>query len=90
MCVSRFYKVVARDSSNFVEVEDALGSRSYASLLSFEGPAPHVGDWVVVHSGYVLERADADEARAIVEEIRAAIGSLDTSASERVEPKEDQ
>lgn len=72
MCVSRLYKVVRNERTWFVEVESVEGVRSRASLLTLEGPAPGPGDWVVVHSGFVLDRVDAVEAASIAEEIRAA------------------
>lgn len=72
MCVSRLYKVVRNERRWFVEVQDVDGVRSRASLLALEGAAPLPGDWVVVHSGYVLEVVDAVEAAAIAKEIREA------------------
>jgi hydrogenase maturation factor len=70
--VSRLYKVVRNERTWFVEVESVDGVRSRASLLALDGPIPGPGDWVVVHSGYVLERVDAEEAASIADEIRSA------------------
>ncbi len=72
MCVSRLYKVVRNERAWFVEVESVDGVRSRASLLALDGPVPGPGDWVVVHSGYVLERVDPDEAASVASEILAA------------------
>jgi hydrogenase maturation factor len=42
-----------------------------------DGPAPRVGEWVVVHSGYVLERVNAADAEAIAQDLRRALAALD-------------
>lgn len=73
MCVSRLYRVVAVGEDERVEVEDAAGARSRASLLAYDGGPLRPGEWVVAHSGYVLERVDRDEAASIVAQIAAQI-----------------
>ncbi len=55
-----------------VEVEDMDGRRYRVSLLALDGPAPAVGEWLVVHSGYAVGRADAVEAEQVAAELRAA------------------
>jgi hydrogenase maturation factor len=71
MCVSRLYKVLGREDA-WVDVEDVDHVISRASLLAYEGEELDVGDWVSVHSGYVIDRVDAIEAARVVEEIRRA------------------
>jgi hydrogenase maturation factor len=39
-------------------------------LLAYDGVELCAGDWVIVHSGYVIDRVDAAEAARVVEEIR--------------------
>ena len=72
MCVSRFYEVRRRDGPAWVEVEDVNRVNSRASLLAYDGVELCAGDWVSVHSGYVIDRVDAIEAARVVEEIRRA------------------
>ncbi len=72
MCVSRLYMIVAREDGPWVEVEDVFEQRSRASLLAYDGPELAAGDWVSVHSGYVLARVDAQEAQGVRNEIRRA------------------
>ena len=72
MCVSRFYEVLRRDGPAWVEVEDVNRVNSRASLLAYDGVDLCAGDWVSVHSGYVIDRVDAIEAARVVEEIRRA------------------
>jgi hydrogenase maturation factor len=70
MCVSRFYKVLRRDGPAWVEVEDVDRAVSRASLLAYEGDELSAGDWVSVHSGYVIDRAETALAAMAVQEIR--------------------
>ena len=72
MCVSRLHRVVTVHDDERVGVVDLEGREFVASLLVLDGDVPCVGDWLVVHSGYALERVDAAEAESIVHDIAAA------------------
>ena len=72
MCMSRFYEVLRRDGPDWVEVQDVDRVNSRASLLAYDGVDLCAGDWVSVHSGYVIDRVNAIEAARVVEEIRRA------------------
>ena len=72
MCMSRFYEVLRRDGPDWVDVEDVDRVNSRASLLAYDGVDLCAGDWVSVHSGYVIDRVNAIEAARVVEEIRRA------------------
>ncbi len=78
MCVSRFYRVLRHDGRNWVIVEDLNHDLSRASLLVYEGVDLFVGDWVSVHSGYVIDRVDGFAAAQAVEEIREAMSSMES------------
>lgn len=69
MCVSRLHQVIREESSERVTVLDLDGRYHVVSLLALDGPPPHVGDWLVVHSGYALERVSSYEAESIRGEI---------------------
>jgi hydrogenase maturation factor len=71
MCTSRLHRVVADAGSGAVLVEDADGGRHRVSLLALDGPEPVPGDWLVVHSGYAIDRADTSEAESVAAELRA-------------------
>ena len=75
MCLSRLYKVLGREDDAWVDVEDVDRVHSRASLLAYDGADLSAGDWVSVHSGYVIDRVDAVEAARVVEEIRHATAS---------------
>jgi hydrogenase maturation factor len=70
--MSRFYEVLRRDGPDWVDVEDVDRVNSRASLLAYDGVDLCAGDWVSVHSGYVIDRVNAIEAARVVEEIRRA------------------
>jgi hydrogenase expression/formation protein HypC len=71
MCVSRLHRVVA-EGDGAVDVEDVDGTVHRVSLLALDGPPPVTGDWLVVHSGYAIDRVDATEAEAVAAELRRA------------------
>ncbi len=75
MCVSRLCEVLRRDGPAWVEVEDVDHVTSRVSLLAYDGVELCAGDWVSVHSGYVIDRVDAVEAACIAEEIRRTVSS---------------
>jgi hydrogenase expression/formation protein HypC len=75
MCTSRLHRVVAVQDEDTVTVEDVDGSPHLVSLLALDGPPPGPGEWLVVHSGYAIDRADTEEAESVVAELRAAAAS---------------
>jgi hydrogenase maturation factor len=74
MCMSRLYRVRGNVGTSAVDVEDVEGALSRASLLALDGAPPAPGDWVVVHSGYVINRVDSLEAEGVAQEIRRGAG----------------
>lgn len=72
MCTSTLHQVVALTGPDSVMAEDVDGTRHVVSLLALEPPAPALGEWLVVHSGYAIGRADRDEADAALAELRTA------------------
>jgi hydrogenase maturation factor len=76
MCDSRFQRVVAVLSDAVVRVQDVDGLERTASLLAYDGDPPEVDDWLVVHSGYALNKADREDAMTAVADLRAARAHL--------------
>jgi hydrogenase maturation factor len=70
--MSRLYEVVRLEGTHSVHVQDLAGAVSRASLLALDGVALAPGDWVVVHSGYVIELVDPVAARQIADEVQRA------------------
>ena len=71
MCMSRLHRVVA-EHDRAVDVEDLDGTVHRVSLLALDGPPPVTGDWLVVHSGYAIDRVDAGEAEAVAAQLGQA------------------
>ena len=69
--MSRLHRVLGAPVDGAVDVADIDGARHRVSLLALDGPQPRPGDWLVVHSGYAIDRADRAEAEAVAAEIRA-------------------
>ena len=69
MCMSRLHQVVEISEGSRVEARDLDGTKHSVSLLAYDGPVPRVGDWLVVHSGFALGAADADDAREALSEL---------------------
>ncbi len=72
MCTSRLHRVVGPAGEGAVVAEDIDGNRHRVSLLALDSPAPDPGDWLVVHSGYAIDRVDRSEAESVVADVRAA------------------
>lgn len=67
MCVSRLERVVGREGPGVVRTVDAAGAAHRVSLLALGGPEPLAGEWLVVHSGYAIDRVDESEARSALD-----------------------
>ena len=65
-----------------LEVEDTEGTISRASLLAFDGAPPSPGEWVVAHSGYVLDRVDQGEGDEVAAQIREGLALISPSREE--------
>jgi len=71
VCLSRLHQVRSVCGPGKVLVEDMDGRRHEVSLLALDplDPEPVPGDWLVVHSGYAIDRADGQEAETALDEI---------------------
>jgi hydrogenase maturation factor len=78
MCTSRLHRVVAAAGPGAVTVADVEGHLLRVSLLALDGPEPVTGEWLVVHSGYAVDRADPDEAESVVADLRSEGGGPGT------------
>lgn len=76
--MSRLHQVVSCDRDGQATVVDASGRPGVVSLLALDGPAPRPGEWLLVHSGYAIERLGEDEALRTL----AELGSPDEGGSQ--------
>lgn len=71
MCMSRLHRVVTCEGTEQAAVVDAAGRPGLVSLLALEGPPPRPGEWLVVHSGYAIDRLEQEEALRVLAELKA-------------------
>ncbi len=86
MCMSRLHRVVRSADPGAVDVEDVNGTVHRVSLLALDGPAPAAGEWLVVHSGYAIDRVDSADAEAVATELRLSTASTARSAIGEAKP----
>lgn len=82
MCVSALHRVVEADGDS-VMAEDVDGNRHRISLLALDGAPPRPGEWLVVHSGYAIERMTDDQAGAVITELRRGSAGVAGSHGQR-------
>ncbi len=82
MCLSSLHQVVECDASDAVTAEDMDGNRQRVSLLALDGDRPEPGEWLVVHSGYAIERITAEEARAVITDLRVVRDGVQPSPAD--------
>ncbi len=80
MCMSRLHRVLRSAGPGAVDVEDLDGTVHRVSLLALDGPPPTPGEWLVVHRGYALDRADATDAEAVATELQMLSAATTTRA----------
>lgn len=68
MCLAIPSKIIAID--NNMGVIDVAGVRREASLLLVENP--QVGDWVIVHAGFAIQKIDDATAQESLRYLREA------------------
>jgi hydrogenase maturation factor len=82
MCVSRLHRVIELVAPGMAVVEDTDTSRHRVSLLALDGPDPKPGTWLIVHSGYAIDRVPQVEAEAVLAELRRAEALLASPGDE--------
>ncbi len=73
MCLAIPSKIVAIE--NEMAVLDVDGVKRKASLLLLE--APRVGDWVIVHAGFAIQKIDETAARETLELLRESLARVE-------------
>lgn len=74
MCLAIPSKIVQIDDSNMAVI-DVDGVRRQASLLLLE--EARVGDWVIVHAGFAIQKLDETAALETLELLRSAADQYD-------------
>ena len=72
MCDSALHQVLEILDAQRVFARDVDGRTHQVSLLALEGGTPDVGTWLIVHSGYAIDRVDEQEAGVALAALRLA------------------
>ena len=83
MCLAIPSKIIAVDGD--MGTIDVEGVRRQTSLMLLEDPA--VGDWVIVHAGFAIQKLDEAAARESLQYLREAVDLAD--ARSRRDPAAD-
>ncbi len=77
MCLSIPSKVVAIDEENNMATVDTMGVKRDASLdLMAEGDVK-IGDYVLLHIGFIMNKIDEEDALASIETYQEIIAKMD-------------
>jgi hydrogenase maturation factor len=72
MCDSALHQVIQVIDKTRVVARDLDGTNHEVSLLALDGEIPCAGTWLVVHSGYAIDRVEESDARTALDELRRA------------------
>jgi len=78
MCLAIPSKIVSIDAD--MAVIDVDGVRREASLLLLQDA--RVGDYVIVHAGFAIQKLDEDAARETLDLLRSAAAMMDRQSGE--------
>ena len=77
MCLSIPSKVVKISEDKTICTVDTMGVQRDASLLMMGEDGIEIGDFVLLHIGFVMERIDEQEAMAAIETYREILEAMD-------------
>jgi hydrogenase expression/formation protein HypC len=89
MCLSIPSKVVKIDQEKNTAVVDTMGVKREAGLDLMEEGSVAVGDYVLIHVGFVMNRIDEEDALASLEVYREILEKLDEEERERMVIEDD-
>ncbi len=89
MCLSIPSKVVKIDREKNTAVVDTMGVTREAGLDLMEEGSVDVGDYVLIHVGFVMNRIDEEDALASLEVYREILEKLDEEERERMVVEDD-
>ncbi len=77
MCLSIPSKVVEISDDNLMCVVDTFGVKREANLMMVADDEVKVGDYVLIHIGFVMSKIDEEEALASIDTYREILEALD-------------
>ncbi len=89
MCLSIPSKVVEIDTQKNTAIVDTMGVKREAGLDLMEEGSLAVGDYVLLHIGFVMNRIDEEDALASLKVYREILGQLDEEEREKIVLEDD-
>ena len=84
MCLSIPSKVVKVSDDKTMCTVDTMGVQRDANLMMMDDEDVKVGDYVLLHIGFVMNKIDEEEALASIETYREILELMDEEERERV------
>ena len=83
MCLSIPSKVVKIDKESAIAVVDTMGVQREASLMMMEEDDVKVGDYVLLHIGFIMNKIDEKEALESIATYKEILEKLDEEERRR-------
>jgi len=90
MCLSIPSKVVKVSDDNTMCTVDTMGVQRDANLMMMEDDDVQVGDYVLLHIGFVMNKIDEEEALASIETYREILEVMDEEERKRAILEDDE
>ncbi|MCX6052165.1 MAG: HypC/HybG/HupF family hydrogenase formation chaperone [Campylobacterales bacterium] len=83
MCLSIPSKVIKIDKENNIATVDTMGVQRDASLDLMHEDAVQIGDYVLLHIGFIMNKIDEEDALLSLETYREIIEAMDEEDRQR-------
>lgn len=90
MCLSIPSKVVRVSEDQTMCTVDTMGVQRDANLMMMSDGEVNVGDYVLIHIGFVMNKIDNDEALASIESYREMLELMDEDERQRTILEDDE
>jgi len=90
MCLSIPSKVVKISEDNTMCTVDTMGVQRDANLMMMEDDEVAIGDYVLLHIGFVMNKIDDDEALASIETYKEILEHMDEEDRKRAILEDDE
>ena len=90
MCLSIPSKVVKISEDETTCTVDTMGVQRDASLLMMIGEELNIGDYVLLHIGFVMNKIDDQEALVAIETYKEILESMDEEERQRAILEDDE
>ena len=90
MCLSIPSKVVRVSDDKLMCTVDTMGVKRDANLLMMQEGDVNVGDYVLLHIGFVMNKIDESEALASIETYREILEQMDEADRQRAILEDDE